>query len=142
MGICCQRSANLQSAFTHWSKVRITDKEIKKLIQLAMCPNKEVLQKLQKGSNAELSTRYTNVCDATYEYAMSHPSQQLETTRGTVFGAYNAITGYFQNVRHYKDEEARLKSILLGGRAQQSAQRAFQLCEDRAMKGAAALHLQ
>jgi hypothetical protein len=65
----------------------------------------------------------------------------LGTTKGTVFGAYNAITGYFQNVRSYKDNEARLKSILFGGTAQQRVQRAFNLCDDFAMKGESALHL-
>ncbi len=44
------------------------------------------------------------MCDTVYEYeyAMSNPAQQQETTRGTLFGAYNAVTGYFQNVRTYK----------------------------------------
>jgi hypothetical protein len=106
-----------------------------------MCPNKEVLQKLQSGNHDELSAHYTNVCDAAYEYALSNPSQQLETTKGTVFGAYNAITGYFQNVRTYKDNEARLKSILFGGTTQQRVQRAFNLCDDFAMNGEGALHL-
>lgn len=141
MGISCKLSEYLDNAFNNWSKVCITDKQVRKLIQLAMCPNKEVLQKLQNGSDDELSTHYTNVCDAAYEYAMSNPSQQLETTRGTVFGAYKAITGYFQNVRTYKDNEARLKSILFGRTAQQIVQRAFNLCEDFAMKGASVLHL-
>jgi hypothetical protein len=115
--------------------VRITDKQVRKLIQLAMCPNKEVLQNLQAGKEDELSAHYSNVCDAAYEYALSNPSQQLETTKGTVFGAYNAITGYFQNVRNYKNEEAKLKSLLFGGTAQQRVQRAFNLCDDFAMKG-------
>jgi phage/plasmid-like protein (TIGR03299 family) len=141
MGISYKLSEYLEDVFNTWSKVPITDKQVRKLIQLAMCPNKEVLQKLQKGSDDELSTHYTNVCDAAYEYAMSNPSQQLETTKGTVFGAYNAITGYFQNVRTYKDKEARLKSILFGGTAQQRVQRAFNLCEDFAMKGENILHL-
>jgi 16S rRNA C1402 N4-methylase RsmH len=43
---------------------------------------------------------------------MSNPTQQQETTRGTLFGAYNAVTGYFQNVRIYKNNEAKLKSVL------------------------------
>jgi len=72
---------------------------------------------------------------------LSNPTQQLQTTKGTVFGAYNAITGYFQNVRSYKDNEARLKSILFGGTAQQRVQRAFSLCDDFAIKGENALHL-
>ena len=113
MGISNQLSAQLEQVFNSWSKVRITDREVRKLIQLAMVPNKEVLQNLQEGKHDELSTCFKNICDTAFEYAMSHPSQQQETTKGTVFGAYNAVTGYFQNVRHYKDDEAKLKSILV-----------------------------
>jgi Domain of unknown function (DUF932) len=67
--------------------------------------------------------------DAAFEYAMTNETQQLITTKGTVFGAYNAVTGYFQNVRTYKNEEAKLKSLLFSGTGQQRTQKAFQLCE-------------
>lgn len=60
---------------------------------------------------------------------MSSPTQQMDTTAGTVFGAYNAITGYFQNVRSYKDGDAKFKSII-EGTAKQRAQTAFDLCMD------------
>ena len=130
MGISCKLSEYLENAFNQWSKVRITDKEVMKLIQLAMVPNKEVLKDLQSGMMDELSTCYKNMCDSVYEYAMSSPTQQTETTKGTVFGAYNSVTGYFQNIRSYKTDEAKVKSLLFGGTAQQRTQKAFNLCED------------
>ena len=130
MGISYKLSEYLETAFNQWSKVRITDKEVMKLIQLAMVPNKEVLKDLQTGMMDELSTCYKNMCDSVYEYAMSSPSQQTETTKGTVFGAYNSVTGYFQNIRSYKTDEAKVKSLLFGGIAQQRTQKAFNLCED------------
>ena len=130
MGISNQLSIQLEGIFNRWAKVRITDKEVLKLVQLAMVPNKEVLQNIQKGELNELSTCFKNMCDDVYEYQMSSPSQFLETTNGTVFGAYNAITGYFQNVRNYKNDEAKMKSLLYGGTAQLRTQKAFQLCED------------
>jgi phage/plasmid-like protein (TIGR03299 family) len=130
MGISNQLSIQLEGIFNQWAKVRIIDKEVLKLIQLAMVPNKEVLQNIQKGDLDELSACFKNMCDDVYEYQMSSPSQFLETTKGTVFGAYNAITGYFQNVRNYKDDEAKMKSLLYGGTAQLRTQKAFQLCED------------
>jgi phage/plasmid-like protein (TIGR03299 family) len=129
MGISSQLSVQLEGIFNHWAKVRITDKEVQKLIQLAMVPNKEVLQNIQNGELDELSTCFKNMCDDVYEYNMTSPSQQYETTKGTVFGTYNAITGYFQNVRNYKDDEAKMKSLLYGGTAQLRTQKAFQLCE-------------
>jgi hypothetical protein len=66
---------------------------------------------------------------------MAAETQQLETTKGTVFGAYNAITGYFQNVRNYKNEEAKLKSLVYGGTAATKAQRALDLCSAFATEG-------
>lgn len=130
MGISYKLSEYLETAFNNWSEVKITDRQLRKLIQLAMVPNKEVLQNLQAGSEDELSARYTNTCDAVFEYAMSNGSQQMETTKGTLFGAYNAVTGYFQNVRNYKNDEAKLKSLLFGGTGQIRTQMTFNLCED------------
>jgi phage/plasmid-like protein (TIGR03299 family) len=141
MGITYKLSEYLENAFNQWSKVRIIDKQVRKLIQLAMVPNKEVLQNLQAGKEDELSTAYKNMCDVVYEYGLSSPAQQTETTSGTVFGAYNSVTGYFQNVRNYKDNEAKLKSLLFGGTAQLRTGRAFHLCEDFAMRGDSALGL-
>jgi len=141
MGISYRLSDYLEAAFDQWSKVRITDKEVMKLIQLAMVPNKEVLKNLNDGALDELSTCYKNMCDSVYEYAMSSPGQQTETTKGTVFGAYNSVTGYFQNLRNYKNGEAKLRSVLFGGTAQLRTQKAFNLCEDFTTKGEAAFRL-
>lgn len=56
---------------------------------------------------------------------MMSDTQQMETTKGTLFGAYNAVTGYYHNVKTYKDDEAKLQSIVLGGTAQLKSQKAF-----------------
>jgi phage/plasmid-like protein (TIGR03299 family) len=130
MGITNRLSADLQNIFNHWSKKPITDHQVKKLIQLAMVPNKEVLENIKEGKEDNLSTCFKNMCDNAFEYAMSNPTQQMETTKGTLFGAYNSITGYFQDVRRYKNDEAKLKSILFGGTGQLRSQTAFNLCND------------
>ncbi|MDQ6473123.1 hypothetical protein RB619_20995, partial [Flavobacterium sp. LHD-80] len=51
------------------------------------------------------------------------------------------ILRYFQNMRNYKDEEAKLTSLLMGGTAQIRTQSAFNLCVDFASKGSDALIL-
>jgi phage/plasmid-like protein (TIGR03299 family) len=141
MGISNQLSAQLEEVFNNWTKVRITDPELQQLIRLAMVPNKEVLQNIQACKWDELSACFSNMCNAVYEYALSSPTEQTETTKGTLFGAYNSITGYFQNVRNYKDDEAKLKSLLYGGTAQIRTQKAFKLCEGFATKGVSAFIL-
>lgn len=141
MGISKRLSIELEETFNHWTKIRITDKEVKKLIQAALIPNKEALQKIQDGKEDELSTCFSNMINSAFEYAMTNPTQLMDTTQGTVFGAYNAITGYFQNVRNYKDDEAKVKSLLMGGTGQARTQTAFNLCNDFAKDGVNALIL-
>ena len=130
----------LEEVFNHWSSIRITDNAIKRLVQIAMSPNKEVLENLQNGKQDELSTAYNNMVSSVMEYALTNPTQQEATTKGTLYGAYNAVTGYFQNVRNYKDDESKLKSILYGTGLQRS-QTAFDLCTNFAKNGNSALML-
>lgn len=130
MGISNQLSVQMEEIFNHWTKVPVTDKQVRNLIQQSLIPNKEALHALQQGKQDECSTYYQNMCDTAFSYSMSNESQQMITTRGTLFGAYNGITGYFQNVRKYKDDTAKMKSVLYGGLAQQRGQAAFDLCTE------------
>jgi len=134
LGITNQLADELEQVFNHWAKIRITDHAVKKLIQIAMAPNKEVLQSLQSGKQDELSTTYNNMVSSVMEYALISPTQQEVTTKGTLFGAYNAVTGYFQNVRNFKDDESKFKSIMYGTGLQRS-QTAFDLCTEFAKHG-------
>jgi hypothetical protein len=91
MGITDKYSGRLEELFNQWAKIRLTDREVQKLIQLALAPPKEVLHSLKEREAAVLSTQFQRACESAFEYAMSNPSQQLETAKGTLFGAYNAI---------------------------------------------------
>lgn len=141
MGIANTLSDQLESIFNEWSKVRVTDSEVRKLIQLALCPNKETLDLIQKGEEDEMSTVFKNTVEDAFAYGMISDAQQMETAKGTLFGAYNAVTGYFQNVRRYRDDEAKLQSIVLGGTAQIKSQKAFNCCTAFAQYGADIFHL-
>lgn len=134
LGISNLLTVELEAIYNRWSRVRITDGQVKKLLQMAMAPNKEVFENLRIGKTDELSAVYTNVVDKVCEYAQTSPSQQMDTTKGTLFGCYNAITGYYQNVRNFKDEESKFKSIMYGT-ALQRTQTAFDLCMDVARAG-------
>lgn len=135
MGLADTLTLQLEGIFNNWAKVKITDNQVKSLIQLALCPNKETFDLLKKGAQDELSTVFKNTVEDAFAYAMMSDTQQLETTKGTLFGAYNAVTGYYQNVRSYKDGQAKLQSLVMGGTAQSKAQIAFDLCSDFAQSG-------
>ena len=139
MGMTNQLGQEMEQLFNHWAKLRISDKQMRKLVQLAMAPNKEALECIRTGEPFEQSTLFNNTVERVLEYAGSSPSQQLETTKGNLFGVYNAVTGYFQNVREFKTEEAKLNSIM-GGGAMNRAQATFDLCKDFAKIGVNALN--
>src|SRR5690606_24812624 len=141
MGLANTLSNQLESIFNDWSKVKVTDQEVRKLIQLALCPNKETLDLITKRAEDEISTVFKNTVDDAFAYAMMSDTQQMETTKGTLFGAYNAVSGYYQNVKNYKNDEAKLQSIVLGGTAQLKSQKAFELCAAFALDGADILTL-
>lgn len=135
MGITDKLSEQLEEIFNHWSKITIKDEEVKRLIEQTLAPNKEVLKQVKEDRRELLSTCYKKMCAKALEYALSSPTQQTETTRGTLFGAYNALTGYFQNVKKYDNQEAKLKSLILGGTAKIKTATAFQLCACYAKNG-------
>ena len=139
LGITNSLSIEMEAIYNRWTHVRINDPELKRLIQLAMVPNREVLEKLRNFQEDELSTQFNNIVENVYEYAMASPSQQMDTTRGTVFGAYNSVTGYFQNVRNFKDDESKFKSIM-SGTVLTRTQTAFDLCMNFTKTGASALN--
>jgi phage/plasmid-like protein (TIGR03299 family) len=140
LSIANQLSVELEAIYNRWATVRISDPELKRLIQLAMVPNKETLEKLKTGKEDELSSYFNNMVSSVFDYAMTSPTQQEATTKGTLFGAYNSVTGYFQNVRNFKDEEIKFKSIMYGSGSQKS-QTAFELCDSFARNGNSALTL-
>jgi hypothetical protein len=131
----------MEQAFNQWAKVKITDKEVQRLIQIALAPNKETLDNIRDGKLELMSGNYRNQVYGAYGYAMMADSQKLDTTKGTLFGAYNAITGYFQNVKNYADTEEKLNAIIYGGIAQKKAQTTFNLCGEFAKSGSDALLL-
>lgn len=127
MGMANELSTMLEGIWNRWSKVRVTDSQVQALIRQALAPNKEVLK---EGAQDAFSTQFKNVCEQVFRYSQESPTQATPETKGTLFGAYNAITSYYQNLRSYRDEETKLRSLLFGGIAQARTTKAFQLCAD------------
>lgn len=124
MGIVHKVSDELGQIFNQMAKVKITDPALVEFIKKSLAPNREALTKIE--ASEELSSRFNNMVNECYLYAVANHTQQLETTEGTLFGAYNAITGYFQNVKEYKNDESKLKGLLDGG-ASNYTQKAFNM---------------
>ena len=97
-----------------------------------MAPNKEIFAAIAtKNKDFQFSSQFKNICDDVFSYAMNSPTQQMDTPQNTVFGAYNAITGFYQNVKSYKNEDAKLNSIMFGTALDRS-KTAFEICSKAA----------
>ena len=84
LGISNKMSDQLETIFKKWSRQAVTDREVKKLIQLAMAPNPEVFQAVATGKrNFEFSRQFEEVSTKVFDYAMTSETQQMTTTAGT-----------------------------------------------------------
>lgn len=73
-----------------------------------------------------VSSLAKNKIKATTEYALSsNGGQQLDSCRGTLFGAYNAISGYFQNIAKFDNQETKFDN-LFGGTSEGYVTKAFE----------------
>ncbi len=127
MGMHSEYLDKLEVAFRLLYDKRVTDQDMKSIITRAFL-SKEELKTLALTGDLELSTRKTNMIDGVVRYY--HEAPEIDPIRGNGFGIYNSVTGYFQNVKTFKSDEVKLKSIVLGGLSSQYSQRVF----DRLLK--------
>ena len=59
---------------------------------------------LDKIESGIISTRKVNVIDKVAQYFEYGPGQAMTSARGTMWGAYNAVTGYFHNMKDFKED--------------------------------------
>jgi len=122
MGMVNLYEKELSDVFNMMAKKRITEKGLIELITLTIGSP----EYLNKAAN-ELPTKFVNTRQEILAYAEGSPTQSFDQTKGTIFGAYNAITGYFQNVKEFKTENEKVES-LLDGTASNYGQKMFDLC--------------
>lgn len=109
MGITNQLSEEVGHIFNEMTKVKITDKVLQDYIKNIYLTKEEILD------TDLISTRTKNMLNDIHEYAYVGVGQEEETCKGTLFGAYQAITGYYQNTKDYKTLDKKFTSILDNG---------------------------
>lgn len=122
MGLHSEYLDKLESAFRLLYDKRVSDQDMKAIVTRAFL-NKEELKTLAITGDVELSTRKMNMVDGVVQYY--HQASEIDSIRGTGYGVYNAVTGFFQNMKNFRNDEAKMKSIILGGLSAQYSQRVF-----------------
>lgn len=107
LGITNMLSNELSDIYNIMAKKRIQENEFEAYIRKSLGLDISL-------TIDEIPTKSKNVIESIKEYNEIGAGQQLEVCKGTVYGAYQAITGYLQNVRTYKDEENKFSNIFDG----------------------------
>ena len=102
----------VEEVFNGMAKAKCDDEKLKKYIQEVMKPEYKVV--LSEEEQDKMSTRFKNQVDSIYSFALSHPTQITNATRGTVWGAYNAISGYYNYIAKFKSSEDKFSSQMFG----------------------------
>lgn len=126
MNIASKYMGEVEQVFNEFAKKPISDIELKKYITSVMQPN------VKGATDAEkeiLSTRLKNQVESIYEFALSHPTQTTNAARGTIWGAYNSISGYYNYTHKFKNDEQKFNSQLFGN-ANTRIEKAFKKAYD------------
>jgi phage/plasmid-like protein (TIGR03299 family) len=110
LGITNKLTNELTEIFEGMTKAKVDDTQLVQFICKSL--------NLVPGEDGKLSTRSYNVLESVLEYNEIGAGQQYDYMKGTVYGAYNAVTGYLQNVKNYKSEEDKMESIIMDGKGE------------------------
>lgn len=99
LGIVHKASTELSEIFNIFANTTFRDEDFEKMVQ-------ELFPVVEE----EKSIRTKNIQRSIERYYNIGPGQEKYV--GTKWGAYNAITGYLQNVKEFSNEETKMKSLI------------------------------
>jgi phage/plasmid-like protein (TIGR03299 family) len=108
MGIASSYMNEVNQIFENMTHKKLSDLEIKNYIEQAMRNDSPATK------DAEISSRLKNTVDEIFSFAVCHDTQKTEAAYRTLWGAYNAISGYYTHVKGYNDAGTRMKDMMYG----------------------------
>jgi phage/plasmid-like protein (TIGR03299 family) len=115
MGIGSKYMTEIEGIFNRMAETKMEDTNLKSYIKDVMISEYKAKEVLTEAEKEAESTRFKNQVNSIYEFALSHPTQQTDATRGTVWGAYNAISAYYNHILKYsRGQEQKFTSQFFG----------------------------
>lgn len=101
MGIYRDNFQAAQALYNKMAEVRMNEVETAKYIARIFLEESEYVAEQNKiVFTDQISVRKHNIVRDIDEYVYNGIGQNLNTTKGTLWGVYNGITGYFQNAKY------------------------------------------
>lgn len=129
MGLCSIYNTQVEEIFNEMAKKEIAEKEMQQFFINVFKPENAKDVEISEEEKEEASSRFNNQIMDVMNFAYSHPTQQTPATRNTVWGAYNAVSGYYNYAKGYKKDEDRMKTQLFG-LGSRRINKAFSLAND------------
>ena len=108
MGLASTYMNDVSLIFEDMANKQIRDEQLMAFIE-EIFVSKDYVKK-----NEKVSTRSKNLVDRVYNFAKYHPTQITPSTKNTLYGAYNAVSGYFGHMKDYKSPSQRMESLSFG----------------------------
>jgi phage/plasmid-like protein (TIGR03299 family) len=124
MGIASKYNSEVSEIFNRMTDKRLTEEETKNFFLEVFKPEYIVNGKDDK----DISTRVNNMVETTYQFSLTHPTQMTPEATGTLWGAYNAVSGYYNYCKEYKNTEEKFTSQYFGN-ANKKMLKSFELAQ-------------
>jgi phage/plasmid-like protein (TIGR03299 family) len=111
MNIASKYMTEVEEVFNQMSKTKCDDDMLRLYISEVMKPE---YKKVTEEEQEKLSTRFKNQVESIFAFALSHPTQTTDAARGTLWGAYNSISGYYNYIAKFKTAEDKFSSQFFG----------------------------
>jgi phage/plasmid-like protein (TIGR03299 family) len=112
MNIASSYMNEVEQIFNQMTEVKVDDGQLRKYITEVMRPANVVAQ--TQSEQEVISARFKNQVDSIYEFALTHPTQLTDAAKGTLWGAYNSISGYYNYIAKFRTDEDKFKSQMFG----------------------------
>jgi len=112
MGIASTYSKQVESIFNEMVDYKMNEDQYKDFFTKILKPDYLTVQSEEE--KIELSTKLKNMVDSTTQFALTHPTQTTDATKNTLWGAYNAVSGYFNYIKSYNSAEDKFNSQFFG----------------------------
>ena len=112
MGIASKYSNDVKDIFNQMADRKMTEGQYREFFESVFTPEYKVA--MTSAEEKEMSTRLKNMIEGTTQFAFTHPTQTTEAANGTLWGAYNAVSGYYNYIKTFKSTEDKFNSQFFG----------------------------
>jgi phage/plasmid-like protein (TIGR03299 family) len=112
MGIASKYSSEVYDIFNRMVDIKMDEGQYRSYFEKVL--KTEYASKMTSTEEKEMSTRLKNMVDATTQFAMTHPTQTTQGATGTLWGAYNSISGYYNYIKQFPSAESKFNSQFFG----------------------------